>query len=554
MATKTWKLAGGGAWTTSTNWVEGSVPGTGDDVILTTTTVTTNNITAVPDITLNSISCANGSGVSTRLAGASPGKTITITNTTATAALTMSGAGNLQFGSNGSGGQVNLIINQVTTATVLTAGGVSILSYASLTINAGTTLTVNGTTFQVSAGTSSTCTNSGTITLTSGTITCSGTYVHNQDGGTVPAMTCGTGTVITISGLITTTCTIGTITAGTLGTFNLTCANLTSPVTVTLPTSQTITNVNLSGTDATNRVTLQGVASSTVLVTNAIEITQYSTLSNGAGNWLFAGLVTIDAGGICSFSNNGTLTFRNGIANSGTFTQSGTGAVQFNTNNQAISGTVSFAGVIAVSGTSLTVTNNGTVNSSNQLTGSASGSTWIQGNNSVLNYGHATQPMTTGTLTLTGTNNTVNYNKAGTQAINISNSYVNLILSGSGNKTAASTLTTTGLLTISGTAVLSTSHDVAINGTTVCAGGTINATSSSTVTYATTALYIIGGTYYNLTVNSAYYWPFCGAVSITHTPTFLHNIKTVNGIAAAHIKSVNGIAWAHVKEVNGVFK
>ncbi len=93
-AVKTWTNTAGGAWTTAGNWSPNGVPTLGDDVILLPLLDNTKFISAVPQITLNSIICS-GVGFSWLQASAS-GNTISVTSS-----LTIPASYSLTIGTTG---------------------------------------------------------------------------------------------------------------------------------------------------------------------------------------------------------------------------------------------------------------------------------------------------------------------------------------------------------------------------------------------------------------------------------------------------------------------
>ena len=160
----------------------------------------------------------------------------------------------------------------------------------------------------------------------------------------------------------------------------------------------------------TNNLTVNGTTSIT------------GTLSDNSvtGTNIFAGLVTINAGGIWNNSGNSPVTFRGGITKnpSGTFT-AGTGVHTFNTNAQSLTGTFSIPSV-TVSGTTLTNNNQLTVSTS-----LAGGGTLTQGVGARLNI-DGTAAIST--LTATANPDTVDYS-GGAQTVHGTSTYNTLILS-----------------------------------------------------------------------------------------------------------------------------
>ncbi len=135
----------------------------------------------------------------------------------------------------------------------------------------------------------------------------------------------------------------------------------------------------------------------TVSGTTTVNGTIYHTSTTGTK--IFTVLVTINATGIWNNNTvNAPINFRGGVSNNGTF-NAGTGTYTFNTNNQALTGTLSIPNVTV---TGVTLTNNGTLTVSTALAGTGG---LTQAVNTTLNLG-GTSAITT--LTATNSGNTVN--------------------------------------------------------------------------------------------------------------------------------------------------
>lgn len=130
-ATDTWLPTAGGAWTTAANWSGAAVPAAGDTVTI--NSAQSGNITAVPTITLNSLTVS----ANCTLAAAASGNTITVTNV-----FSVSAGTTLTVGPNGS--RMNFTLSSTATGTIngtVTSG------------NGGTyTFTDNGTLIMAPAG------------------------------------------------------------------------------------------------------------------------------------------------------------------------------------------------------------------------------------------------------------------------------------------------------------------------------------------------------------------------------------------------------------------
>ncbi len=185
-------------------------------------------------------------------------------------------------------------------------------------------------------------------------------------------------------------------------------------------------------------------------------------ISSTAGTKTFAGLVTVASGATWDNTVGENPHFQNGILNNGTFT-SGSGINFFEVNNQSIGGTISMENVSTAAG--ITVTNNGTITTSTDLTVNGS---WTQGLNSVLNINGTSAIAAMDASSLA---NTINYTGAD-QTVK-SFVYYNLGLSGSGTKTLLSGINSIlGNLALSGTLTSATSNTLAIGGDLFVGDGT----------------------------------------------------------------------------------
>jgi hypothetical protein len=184
-------------------------------------------------------------------------------------------------------------------------------------------------------------------------------------------------------------------------------------------------------------------------------------ISSATGTKTFVGLVTVANGATWNNSGNSAVTFRGGITNNATFT-AGSGVHTFDTNAQALTGTLSISNVTV---TGVTLTNNNTLTVGTALSGTGG---LTQAASSTLNIGG-----TSGITTLTATNsgNTVNYTGAA-QTVHTGN-YWHLTLSGSGTKTLQTGTTAVGgNLIFSGTAAATGVVGLSITGTVTLGSGT----------------------------------------------------------------------------------
>jgi|GEM_PF-1969756 len=165
-------------------------------------------------------------------------------------------------------------------------------------------------------------------------------------------------------------------------------------------------------------------------------------ISSSSGTKIFTGLVTTAAGSTWNNSGNSAVTFRGGITNHATATfTAGSGVYTFDTNSQALTGTLSIPSVTV---TGVTLTNNNTLTVATALSGIGE---LAQAVSAALNLG-GTVGITTFTAINTG--NTVTYNSASAQNVQGA-SYYNLNLGGSATTatyTAAGTMMVSNVLTI----------------------------------------------------------------------------------------------------------
>jgi hypothetical protein len=159
-----------------------------------------------------------------------------------------------------------------------------------------------------------------------------------------------------------------------------------------------------------NNLTIDGLAvtlSANTTVSGALNVKSGATLNTSAYTLGVGGNITVDGtlsgtGAITSTGSGINISGAGSITNTTTFTLS-TG------NKTILSGSnLNLYGTLAISG-AITVTNNGSVtqNSTGGITGSVSGSTWVNaGGSSLSSVGTI---LTTGTLTATDTGNTIIY-------------------------------------------------------------------------------------------------------------------------------------------------
>lgn len=262
-------------------------------------------------------------------------------------------------------------------------------------------------------------------------------------------------------------------------------ATIEGGFTVTTTAATACTNLTISSGSTLS----VGAFAITISGTTAVTGTIIHTSTTGTKQ--YTGLVTINAGGNWNNSGNSAIQLRGGITNSGTF-NAGSGVYTFQTNAQALTGTLSIPNVTV---TGVTLTNNGTLSCSGSLAGTG-GLT-----NAATGILHLDFTGTVGitTLTATAVGNVVDYGFAGTQTIKVV-TYHHLNLSNSGVKTFAVT-TVNGNLTLSGSAAVTTGAALVIGGNLIIGDGTTFTAAgfNLTVTGTTTTG---SGTSGNLTISS----------------------------------------------------
>ncbi|MDP4131336.1 MAG: T9SS type A sorting domain-containing protein, partial [Bacteroidota bacterium] len=313
-----------------------------------------------------------------------------------------------------------------------------------LVFNAGSRLTVAGSVTVGDAG------HAGSITMTSGgTLKCGSLIVTNAG-----VWTPGSGTVELTA--------TNTLPASFFTSFN----NLTISAGTTTTGADLTINGSLLVTSGTGNFTAAGFAL-TVTGTTSVGAGTLGklTISSATGAKIFNGLVTISTGANWTNSANAPVEFHGGITNSGTF-NAGTGVQIFNTNDQALTGTLSIPNV-TVNG--ITLTNNSTLDITTSLNGTG---TFSQADFSVLNIDF-TGATAIAALNATADENTVNYIAAGPQTVTGTN-YYNLFLGNDGAKTLQTATTSIlGDFTLDGTASTTAVTGLTIGRNVLTGAGTI---------------------------------------------------------------------------------
>ena len=387
----------------------------------------------------------------------------------------------------------------------------------------------NGGTLQVSG--SWTTTN---MTFTRGT----GTVNYNGAAQTVAAFTYNN---LTLSGSGAKT--LGAATTSISGNLILSdTATTTTGAALAIGGNLIIGNGTTFATGATNTWTLT--------VSGTTSVSQTLTLAN-TGAKIFAGLVTINAGGTWNNSGNSPVTFRGGITNNGTFT-AGSGIYTFGTNSQALTGTFIIPSVTV---TGVTLTNNGSLTVATALTGtggltnSATRTLNIGGTCSITtltNAGTATITNTSGgaiSTILANFTNTgiINLNGTGTIA-GITNNAAGIVnLNSSGIITSFNNAAATSTLNISASPVPTITTLTA-----TFAGNTMNYTGTGAQTVKATTYYNLGFSgardANNITIN--------GIVGVAGTLTNIATFGTGNFVLTGSTITYNGTGAQTVTNLN----
>ena len=408
-ATKTWVPTTGGAWTTAANWSPSGVPAAGDDVIINSNQSA--NITAVPAITLNSLSISGNC----LFAAASSGNTITITSTFSVASgktCTLGASGNrIVFVLNGTGtidgncafdagttarnfsvngtlivnstGRVydpalssgsNFILGAAATLQTANAGGISSSTTTNTTVavNFGGTYTYPLSATYIYAGSGAQATGNGlptgaitgTVTINSGAVVTSTNAIIVNGAGTLTVngtLTPGAATQV-FSGT-------GTLTGTGTVQVNRTAATADFSTQYTA-TTKTLTNLTVEYT------VLTGSQIISALTYKNLKLNNTSGSNTVGGNITVNGTLTTASGGTLDMGTNQLLGTLNTISNSGTIRTQNTSAT-------AIPVSKTWGGTIVYDGAAVQTVSDGTYNNLtiNNTTGTdAGGNLTVNGN------------------------------------------------------------------------------------------------------------------------------------------------------------------------------
>lgn len=549
IATYTWNQNGATAnWATPANWTPSRFSPQPTDILLFDNSGTT-TATNVPTQTIGQLILSNNSNVSLQSAAAA--QTLTISGGANPTDLDIPVGSILQISSTGG--------NQLGIAFAPATQDVLILGTLSINANGALTNSFNATNSQTIVN--GTINSSGTITSTAANLifNSGSIYNHTRDAGVLPTANWNSASTINVTS---TTVTAPTGLNQTFGNLNFNCAALTGARTATLTGAVIIGgNLSITGTSAVNTMTLQ-LAGQNFTVNGTTNINAFGILNDNAaaGTNLFAGLVTVNASGLWTTTNNPPFTFQGGLTNYGTMSATGTGAYTFNTNAQYIEGTQSIT-ISNLVTTGITLTNRNTSSlTAGTITGTGNFVNGDVGFNAILTLtGGAPNPFGIGgTLTLASNPNTVNYNGAGAQTIGAYNFY-NLTSSSTGARTLvnAGTIGVSSIFTPGTNVYTTTGSTIDFNGTssqnipslpgaavynnlTVSGGSTKTLSGNITIGTAAagvlnlnTAILELAG--FNLTLVNTAINPFTGVFNSTNMiSTGGTGYVQRNGSAAAH--------------------
>ncbi|HEX2015536.1 MAG TPA: Calx-beta domain-containing protein [Solirubrobacteraceae bacterium] len=380
--TKNWKTAANGAWETASNWQEGAVPNSADDVCIQidgTYTVTIASGQSVKSLALGALTPGSGPVTLAIIGGTNVGLTIN-------GGGTVNPRGAITLDSAAGGVNFDLRDSTLTSAGTLTTLGANPLTLSGHFVNTGA-VNVNGAT-SLSSGVATptgTLVNQGTFTVANATtFTVSSPTAVTNAGGSI---TTGTGTFAVGgsfeqgAGATTTSGNPLVVTGGTLSYTGGGGSN------ILINSGATLSGASVAGqalrirsdTGNTNVTASGGFSNGGTLTLDAI-----NGASNGAPH-LGMGSATL--------TNTGTIVSANPSSDAsqiaGNLTNSATGTIQVNANLRHTAG-----------GSISTLDNHGTISIASGVTLSSSGSSCGDSTGVVVNNGTGGQIVTTGTGTL----------------------------------------------------------------------------------------------------------------------------------------------------------
>ena len=254
--------------------------------------------------------------------------------------------------------------------------------------------------------------------------------------------------------------------------------------TVTVPTGYSaaaaLVTINIPTTNATSVLAVAGTGSLTVggsITLGNPSGQKKAELSIGTGT-VTAGSISASGGGSVTFTGAGTLNVSGNFAGGGTYT-AGTGTVVYNGSGAQTVGaynyynlTINKSAGTATTGGNITIGNNltlttGTLNiGANSIDRGAAGGAFTLSSGALLQIAAANLPANYSTVSIAATS-TVEYNPSFNMTVpdpGGGQSYGNLLLSNSGNRTFNAAITIAGNLTATGTVAAVMNAGITVNG------------------------------------------------------------------------------------------
>jgi hypothetical protein len=437
------------------------------------------------------------------------------------------------------------------TANAVSIGAFTTTGAVSMTKTAGTAtftgnvgggaFTLNGAGGTLNLGTGLTHTFSGTFTRTNGTLNLASATlnINGTTSGTGGTWTPGTSTVV-YGG--------GAQTIFGVGYYNLTLAG-TGTKTLLAGTTAITGNLTLSGTALATSVAGLTISGNLVVgngatfnagANAALTVNGTTTIGGGTSGIfnitafnsspVLKGLVTVNSGATWNNSANSPVNFQGGLTVNGSFTP-GAATQTFNTNAQALTGTVAFASA-PVTITGITLTNNSTLTAAGTISGTG---TLVNSNSYSADLSGAVSVATltnAGTMTLSGANTSTLLSNSGTLTFSgsayenpttLTNSGTLNIITSGGFGTVTANFTNTGTVNFNGSGY--------ITGFTNNAGGIAN--------FQNTAQTM--GTFDNATSSSI--------LNVSALITGTGFINTLNATVVGNTVDYNGIGDQTIKNI-----